>query len=239
MHRVTQSVAVVIPAHEEASTIAAVVRSVRRYVPGAAVVVVDDGSIDDTSAVAAAAGATVLRLERNRGKGFAIRAGVNATGEDVLVFIDADGQDDPAEIPAMLAALTPGVEIVIGSRFLGVFGAGAITRLNLLGTYAINTCGWLLFGRYLTDACAGFRAVRRSAFQAAAVSADGYDIEVDVAYRVLRAGGRIVEVPAVRSARTAGASGLSSFRDGLRILGRMVAIRFARIPRTLSAPSER
>lgn len=234
MHRVAQSVAVVIPAHNEAPTIAHVVTSVREHAPDATVVVVDDGSGDDTAANAAGAGATVLRLPTNRGKGAAIRTAVDQSTADILVFIDGDGQDDPAEIPAMLAAMSPDVDLVVGSRFVGTFGGGAISRLNLLGTYLINALGWLLYGRYVTDPCAGFRAVRRSSFQAASVSADGYDIEVDVVYRLLRAGRRIVEVPAVRSARGAGESGLHPFRDGLRIARRMIAVRFQR---TLDGPN--
>lgn len=226
MHRVGPSVAVVIPAHNEGPTIGQVVASVRDHVPDAQVVVVDDGSADDTANNAAGAGATVVRLERNRGKGFAIRTAVSRSHADVLVFIDGDGQDDPAEIPDMLAAMTPDVDLVVGSRFLGTFSGGAISRLNLLGTYLINALGWLLYGRYITDPCAGFRAVRRSSFEASSVSAEGYDIEVDVVYRLLRAGGTIVEVPAVRGSRDAGRSGLRPFRDGLRILRRMLAVRF-------------
>jgi glycosyltransferase involved in cell wall biosynthesis len=239
MHRVGAPIAVIIPVHNEAPTIDAVVASVLAHADGADVVVVDDGSTDETAERALAAGARVIRLGQNRGKGYAIREAVRETPSDVLVFIDGDGQDDPAEIPAMLAALTPDVDLVLGSRFVGTFDRGAITALNLLGTRAINLAGHLMFGRGITDPCAGFRAVRRASFESVSVKANGYDIEVDVVFRILRAGGRVVEVPAVRSARAAGESGLSSFRDGLRILRRMVSVRVERIPRSLGAPATR
>jgi glycosyltransferase involved in cell wall biosynthesis len=225
---------VILPAHNEAANIAAVVEGVRSNAPGARLLVVDDGSSDDTSARAVEAGAEVIRLDPNLGKGRALREGVMRSSGDVLVFIDADGQDDPAEIPAMLAALRPDVDLVLGSRFVGRFNRGAITRLNWLGTKCITLLGDILFRCRITDPCAGFRAVRRSALEAIELKADGYDIEVDVVFGILRAGGRVIEVPAVRSPRASGRSGLSSFRDGLRIVRRMVQIRLERRPRLIS-----
>ena len=239
MHRLGAPIAVIIPVHNEAQTIDAVVASVFAHTDGVDVVVVDDGSTDNTAERARAAGARVISLGQNRGKGYAIRQAVRETPSDVLVFIDGDGQDDPAEIPAMLTALAPDVDLVLGSRFVGTFDRGSITTLNLLGTRVINLAGRLLFGAEITDPCAGFRAVRRVSFESVSVTADGYDIEVDVAFRILRAGGRVVEVPAVRSARAAGESGLSSFRDGLRILRRMLRVRVERIPPSLGAPRAR
>jgi glycosyltransferase involved in cell wall biosynthesis len=235
MHRLAETVSVVIPAHNEESTIEWVVAQVRRHAPaGTEILVVDDGSTDATSARAAAGGAEVLRLEPNRGKGIALREGVGRASGEILVFIDADGQDDPAEIPAMLAALRPEVDLVLGSRFIGRFKDGAITRLNWFGTRCIGLFAHLLFRCRVTDPCAGFRAVRRSALEAVELKAGGYDIEVDVVYRILRAGGRVVEVPAVRSPRASGRTGLSSLRDGWCIVRRMIQIRLERPPRRLA-----
>ncbi len=225
MHRLGENVSVILPAHNEARNVRAVVERVRASVPEAEILVVDDGSADETALEAESAGAEVLVMTRNQGKGVAIREGVGRARGDVLVFIDADGQDDPAEIPAMLDALGPEVDLVLGSRFIGRFNRGAITRLNWFGTEVINTFGFLLFRRRITDPCAGFRAVRRSALERIQIKATGYDIEVDVVFGILRTGGRVVEVPAVRSARASGRSGLSSFRDGLRIVRRMIQVR--------------
>jgi glycosyltransferase involved in cell wall biosynthesis len=234
MHRLVAPVSVVIPAHNEGPTIEWIVAGVRRHAPaGTEVLVVDDGSADDTSALAVKAGARVVALECNQGKGCAIREGVRQAEGEILLFIDADGQDDPAEIPAMLTALRPDVDLVLGSRFIGRFNDGAITRLNWLGTKWITLFADLLFRCRITDPCAGFRAVRRSALDAVELKAGGYDIEVDVVFRILRAGGRVIEVPAVRSARASGRSGLSSVRDGLCILRRMIQIRLERSPRSL------
>jgi len=223
------TISVVIPAHNEEPTIAEVVRACAANTPGLIeVIVVDDGSSDQTSAEARAAGAEVLRLENNRGKGFALQRGIDRARGEILLFIDADGQDDPTEIPLLLAAFKPGIDLVLGSRFMGHFRPGAITRMNYLGTRFITGSINLLFGIHVTDPLAGFRAVRKKVFETVRLEAKGYDIEVDVLLRVVRNGGVVAEVPASRSARPYGASGLSSVKDGTLILWRALQIRFAR-----------
>jgi glycosyltransferase involved in cell wall biosynthesis len=220
------SVSVIIPAHNEAPTIASIVRMTAATVPAAEVVVVDDGSSDGTADAAARAGARVIRLEKNVGKGAALQLGIRETSSELLVFIDGDGQDSPAEIPLLLGAFAPGVDLVLGSRFLGNFRPGAITRLNLAGTHFITWLVQVTFGCRVTDPLAGFRAVRRSILNRFELKATGYDIEVDLLLRVLRAGGRVVEVPASRSARPFGSSDLSSVSDGVRIARRIFQVRF-------------
>lgn len=232
MDHLTPSVSVVIPAHNEAPTIADVVRGCARHTPGLAeVLVVDDGSTDATAEAAAAAGARVVRLERNSGKGVAIQRGVAAARGEILVFIDADGQDDPSEIAGLLAAFRPEVDLVLGSRFLGHFRPGSITRLNYLGTRFIRASVNVLFRSRVTDPLAGFRAVRANAFEHIELRARGYDIEVDLLLRVMAAGGQVAEAPAERSQRPYGQSGLSSFRDGSRIMWRILLIRLQTLGR--------
>ncbi len=101
--------------------------------PSGEVLVVDDGSTDGTDRAAADAGARVLRLPANGGKGSAVRRGLSEARGEVIVLIDGDGQDDPTEIPRLLEALRPGVDLVVGSRFIGRFEPGAITPVNHLG----------------------------------------------------------------------------------------------------------
>jgi hypothetical protein len=132
----------------------------------------------------------------------------------------------------MLAAFEPGVDIVLGSRFMGRFRPGAITRLNYFGTRFITAVVNLLFGTHVTDPLAGFRAVRAKVFQFVRIEARGYDIEVDVLLRIVRLGGGVREVPALRSPRPFGSTGLSSFRDGTLILWRALEVRFAALPRS-------
>lgn len=217
------SVSVILAAYNEAGTIEQIVRGCLEHTPDLVeVIVVDDGSADATSKLAEAAGATVYRLPTNRGKGVAVRHGIEKARGEVLLFLDADGQDDPREIPKLVEALEPGVEMVVGSRFLGSFGDGAITPLNRAGNRLLTGVVNALFGARLTDTQAGFRAVRRGAAERAGLSADRYDIEVDLLLSVLRSRGRVVEVPVSRAPRRFGRSSLDSFRDGTRILLRIL-----------------
>lgn len=220
-------ISIVLPAHNEAETIAPVVRRCRAAVPDAEILVIDDGSTDATAAGAEAAGATrVVRLTPNRGKGNALRLGIDEARGAVLVFLDADGQDDPEEIPLLLRAIDDGADLVVGSRFLGTFEPGAITPLNRLGTVALTGIANLLFGVRLTDTLAGFRAVRRSLLERLTLQARHYDIETDLLLQAVKIGARAVEVPVRRAPRQHGRSGLSPVRDGLRILARIVRVRF-------------
>lgn len=216
-------------AFDEAPTIASVVRDVIRHTPSLLeVVVVDDGSRDDTAARAEAAGANVLRMGRNRGKGVALRRGIAHARGEVLIFLDADGQDDPAQIPNLLDELDSDVDMVIGSRFLGRFARGAITPINRAGTRMLTATMNALFGTRITDPIAGFRVVRARPLAACRLTAVRYDIELDILLALLARGARVVEVPVDRYPRRHGRSDLSSVRDGTRMLLKMLSRRARR-----------
>ena len=219
------SATVLVAAYNEAPVIGDVVRDALRAVPSGEVLVVDDGSTDGTDRVAAAAGARVLRLATNAGKGSAIRRGLSEVRGEVIALIDGDGQDDPAEIPRLLDALGPGVDLVVGSRFIGRFEPGAITPVNHWGNRFLTAVVNRLFATALTDTQAGFKVFRAASLQRLNLRADRFDIEVDLLLGMLRAGGRVVEVPVRRAPRQHGESRLNSLRDGARILRRIVALR--------------
>ena len=225
MSEQSASVSVVIAAYNEAPVIGSVVCDALRAVPSAEVVVVDDGSTDDTGGVAAGAGARVVQLQTNAGKGAAVRRGLMEARGDVIVLIDGDGQDDPAEIPWLIEALRPDVDLVVGSRFIGRFEPGAITPVNHWGNRFLTAMINLLFSTALTDTQAGFKAFRAETLRRVNLSAQRFDIEVDLLGGLLRAGGRVVEVPVRRARREHGASRLNSFVDGARILRRIVTLR--------------
>jgi glycosyltransferase involved in cell wall biosynthesis len=219
------AVTVLVAAHNEAPVIGEVVRDSLRATPSVEVVVVDDGSTDGTERAASDAGARVLRLPTKGGKGSAVRRGLSEVRGEVVVLIAGDGQDDPLEIPRLLEALRPGVDLVVGSRFIGRFEPGAITPINHLGNRFLTGVINGLFSVRLTDTQAGFKAVRAESLRGLNLSADRFDIEVDLLLRILRAGGRVVEVPVRRAPRQHGASRLNSLLDGARILRRIVALR--------------
>ncbi len=223
------AVSAVLAAYNEGPTVARVVEALRAAVPGLLeIFVVDDGSTDDTSDRARAAGAEVIRLPSNRGKGYALRAGFEAARGELLLTIDADGQDDPAEVRRLFAALEPDVAMVIGSRFLGRFEAGAINPINRIGNRGLTWLFDRLYGAHLTDTQAGFRLFRRASVAPASLRARAYEIETELTARVLRAGGRVREVGVTRRPRAAGTTAFRRVRHGLRIVATMLRVRFTR-----------
>ena len=218
---------VVIAAHDEAATIGDVVRAAQVAAAPVEVIVVDDGSTDDTSACAAAAGAKVLRLVPNRGKGVALRTGIAASCGDWLVFLDADGQDDPAEIPRLLEAIDEDVGMVNGSRFIGRLHPGAISLPNWVGNLVMTGLLNLVFLRGVTDSQAGFRAIRGDLARSFTLTSRQYEIETEMLAKVLKGGHRVVEVPVNRYRRQAGSTDFRRIQNGLRILRRILEERFA------------
>lgn len=156
----------VVPALNEGSRIGPVVEAVSRFVDG--VVVIDDGSADDTAAAARRAGARVLRHVINRGQGAALKTGTTAAlalGADVVVHLDADGQHDPQAIEALVAPILAGeVDVVYGSRFLGVSAEGmpVSRRLLLWAARQFSAIALGIPGGF-TDPQSGLRALNAQA----------------------------------------------------------------------------
>ena len=187
----------VIPAHDEAPRIEAVVRAAREHL---AVIVVDDGSGDATAAVARAAGASVIEQRPNQGKGAALRTGFRralAEGAEAVLTLDADGQHDPAEIPRFLVAWAapasdePRPDLVIGRRNFRAMPP--IRRLsNELGRRAVS---WAV-GRDIPDNQSGYRLVSARLAAATLTSNEqGFAFEVEQITTCIRMGGTIAWVP--------------------------------------------
>lgn len=186
-------VVAVIPAYQTAATIAAVVGGVRRYLER--VVVVDDGSSDDTAQRAREAGAIVERLEPNRGKGAALRHGIDralALGPRALVLLDADGQHDPGDLGAFLDswdARHPG--LVIGARLAEPAKIPpARYWTNYIGSRILS---WMC-GLDLEDSQSGYRLISAPLVRAIGLSSEGYAIESEMLIKASRLGATIEHV---------------------------------------------
>jgi glycosyltransferase involved in cell wall biosynthesis len=186
-----------IPAHDEAPRVAAVVTAALRHLP---VLVVDDGSGDGTAEVAAAAGAQVIGQTPNRGKGAALRAGFRVAldgGAEAVITLDADGQHDPAELPAFLAAYArrtlagEPTQLIIGRRDFRRMPP--VRRLsNWLGTLLLSSA----LGRRIDDNQSGYRLVGRRLMDATLDSVEsGFAFEVEMIAICLREGWDIDWVP--------------------------------------------
>lgn len=197
----------VIPALDEAPSIARVVESLRdqKAVLLRRVIVVDNGSSDGTGEIARRAGAHVVREER-RGYGYACLAGVLAAEDaDVVVLLDGDAADDPDDLSRVLEPLLSGeADLVVGSRTLGAREPGSMSLQQVLGNRLAALLIRLLYGVRVSD-LGSFRAIRRSELLALGMREMTYGWPVEMMVKVIRAGYRYREVP-VRHRRRVGVS---------------------------------
>jgi len=219
------AVAALIPAYDCAATIGAVVAGARQHV--ARVLVVDDGSRDDTAARAAAAGAEVLRLPQNRGKGAALRAGLErlaAAGATHALTMDGDGQHLAGEIPRLLAASADApAALVIGERRIGGQEVAPIKRF---GNRFADRWVEIACGRALPDTQSGFRIYPLPAVLRLGARARRFAFETEVLIRAARAGMEIRSVP-VAVYYPPAAERVSHYRpwgDTLRIIAVVVGL---------------
>ena len=206
----------IVPALNEAQTIAGVVKEIRAVDPGFEILVIDDGSTDDTPAEARRAGALVARLPYNVGIGGAVQTGYQYArdhGFQVAVQIDGDGQHDPAELALLLEPIAADrADMVVGSRFLEA-GDYRPSFARKLGIRLLARVVSLLVRQRITDPTSGFRAVNRRGIVlfAAEYPHDYPEAEANVvAYRRRL---RVVEVPVVMRERSAGRSSITAARS--------------------------
>jgi glycosyltransferase involved in cell wall biosynthesis len=216
MDRMRQRTWVVIAAYNEAAVIEGVVASVLG--DGWPVVVVDDGSRDETAARARAGGAVVLRHAINLGQGAALQTGIDYAlrrGADFIVTFDADGQHDPADLPALVGALAEH-DIALGSRFLGSVEGASQRRMALLRAAVMMSNR--LAGLKLTDAHCGMRAFRANAAPRLRITQDRMAHASELLKKVQTSGLRYTEVPIkIRYTEHSMRKGQSGFQS-IRIL---------------------
>ncbi len=201
--------AVIVPAYNEAENLPETLRRMpRSQVSDMRVIVVDDGSSDGTAEAARLGGAdVVVRHEQNRGLGAALRTGLETAREmdaRAAVYIDADGEYPPSQIPELLAPIEAGeADYVLGSRYRGSRDGQAFTRL--IANYLFTALLCLASGRVVTDGQTGFRAFSRRALDRVEIIHD-YNYAQVMTLDLLRKGMRLREVPIHYRRRTMGSS---------------------------------
>ena len=206
-------VVAVIAAFNEGRHIREVVLGTRPHVD--AVIVVDDGSTDDTAAVAEAAGAEVVRHPGNRGKGVAVRSGLDAVrgrGFSHVLLMDGDLQHRPSDVPRLLAAATGDADVIVGARTFDRAQMPASRYWsNVIGSWALGG----LVGVPVRDTQSGFRLIRLAALEPLALTSTVYEIETEMLIRLARRGSTVREV-AVALAYDGAPSKLRPVRDTTR-----------------------
>ncbi len=208
-----RSLSIIIPAKNEEGAIGKVVSGIVSRYPQAEMIVVDDGSTDDTAAVAERAGAKVVSHPHSLGNGAAVKAGARAAGGDILVFLDGDGQHDPADIPRLLERLNDGHDMVIGARTAPGSHAN-IGRLMANGVY--NLIASIVTGHRIPDLTSGFRAVCAQKFrQFLYLLPNGFSYPTTITMAFMRSGFPVDFID-IEAAKRTGKSHIRPVRDGLR-----------------------
>jgi glycosyltransferase involved in cell wall biosynthesis len=215
-----ENLAIVMPARNEAEKIRRVIESIRSSCRGCHIIVVDDGSSDSTSEVARSLGCEVHRLDKNRGKGYACRLGAEKAKAERIVFIDADGQFFPEEIPRLAEKLGE-CDIVIGSRD---WGAVPVQR-RLSNSFSRRVLNSAAKSKY-RDVLCGFRAVRKGPFMRLGLEKDRYEFEAEMLIKAARKGLRVCEIPVkVRYLDYPGMPLTQSLKLAFYIIGQRIRIR--------------
>lgn len=210
-------ISIVLPAKNESAAIGATVAGIRQHYPDTAtveVLVVNDGSTDNTAAVAQAAGARVLHHPYSKGNGAAIKTGARAASGEVIVFMDADGQHDPADIPRLLEAIHQGYDMVVGARQKG--SQASVSR-GLANGFYNRLASWMT-GHKVEDLTSGLRAVRADKFREFLyLLPNGFSYPTTSTMAFFRAGYAVAYVP-IHAAKRIGKSHIRLLRDGARFL---------------------
>ena len=206
-------ISIVIPAKNEEQGLALFLSRLRELYPGVEIIVVDDGSTDSTPSVCRDAGVQVVSHPYSKGNGAAIKSGARAASGEYLVFMDGDGQHDPADIEGLLTKLDEGYDMVVGARS-GLASQASVARWSANTLYN-KLASWMV-NRDIPDLTSGFRAVNRKKFLSFLyLLPNGFSYPTTSTMAFFRAGYSVAFVPITVSKRV-GKSHINWLRDGVR-----------------------
>jgi glycosyltransferase involved in cell wall biosynthesis len=205
---------IILPAKNEAPALASLLPRLRAAQPEAEIIVVDDGSTDDTPGICKSSGVTCLTSPYSMGNGAAIKRGARAASGDILVFMDGDGQHDPADVARLLAELDRGYDMVVGARDwssqAGVGRGLANTLYNWIATR--------MTGHQVADLTSGFRAVRADKFREFIhLLPNGFSYPTTSTMAFFRSAYPVAYIP-IKAAARVGKSHIKPLKDGVRFL---------------------
>jgi glycosyltransferase involved in cell wall biosynthesis len=207
-------ISIVLPAKNEAPALAQLLPRLRQAQPEAEILVVDDGSTDNTAAICAGYCTTLLRQPYSMGNGAAIKRGARAAKGEIIVFMDADGQHDAADVTRLLSSLESGFDMVVGARaWSGQAGVGR----GLANAIYNKLASWMT-GFVIADLTSGFRAVRADKFREFLhLLPNGFSYPTTITMAFFRSA-YSVAYESIAVHKRIGRSHIKPLRDGLRFL---------------------
>ncbi len=207
-----QAITIILPAKNEASSLPSLLSRIAKIYPDAEIIVVNDGSTDDTAEACLRQGVRVINHPYSMGNGAAIKSGARMANGDILVFMDADGQHDPADIPRLLVKMEEGYEMVVGAR-------QADTHASLgrrLANHTYNRLSSWMTGYRIEDLTSGFRAARTRHFRKFLyLLPNGFSYPTTSTMAFFRSGLPVAYVP-IRANQRTGKSHIRLLQDGAR-----------------------
>ena len=210
----SHSITIALPSRNEAPSLRLLLPKLINLMPHAEILVVNDGSSDDTEKVCCGFGIKMLRHPYPMGNGAAIKTGARAAKGDVIVFMDADGQHQPEDIPALLEKYSEGYDMVVGSRQKG---SQAGLHRAVANDFFSRAASWMV-RHTIEDLTSGFRVVNAKRFrQFLYLLPNGFSYPTTITMSFFRAGYRVAYVP-IHTPRRIGKSHIRPIRDGVRFL---------------------
>jgi len=214
-------ISILMPVYNEEKTVGFVIESVKklRSLHNVEIIAIDDGSTDDSANIIAKHGVRLLRNKRNRGKGAAIRKGLEDATGNIIVIQDADLEYDPRFIPRLVEPIIARrASVVYGSRFKGK--CRGMKTVNRIGNIILSSATSLLFKTKITDMMTGYKAFTKEILENIKLTSKGFEFEPEITARIISRGVKILEVPIEYEGRGRGKK--ITWTDGLKSLVTLV-----------------
>lgn len=207
-------ISIILPAKNEAESLEHMLPALQKKYPDCEIIVVDDGSSDATPAICHALDIKRIAHPYSMGNGAAIKSGARAASGEILVFMDADGQHEPADISRLLEKIDQGYDMAVGAR---AYDSHAGQHRALANTLFNRLASWMV-GHRIEDLTSGFRAVRKDRFRRFLhLLPNGFSYPTTTTMSFFRAGFPVAYVP-IQARQREGKSHIHPLRDGMRFL---------------------
>ncbi len=221
----------VVPVYDEEATVVAVVRRLQELPFTRQIVVVDDGSRDGTAArlreLDGDRDVEVVRHERNRGKGAALRSGFARARGEIVAVQDADLEYDPVDLPARMPPILDGhADFVYGSRLSGGRPQRVFLFWHLVGNRVLTLLTNVLFNTTLSDMETGYKVMRREVLEGMRLRSDDFTVEPELTAKILKGGWRVYELPIAYYGRSYDEGKKITWRHGVTAIVALFRYRF-------------